>query len=77
MNPDYTPRRPATCLPLATWFLVSESGEPLGQTRGPEPLVGDRLAGPGELTGWVVVSVTELRATCAMRRFRVAVRPHA
>ena len=56
----------------AVWFLHSTSGEPLGQlSRGGAetvPEAGLRLA-QGEVVSW-----TELRSSCAMRRFRVVVR---
>ena len=68
-----------TCLPVAAWFLYSEAEEPLGQmyqkNRGGDaiPAAGDRLEHEGRL--FEVVRYTELRASCAMRRFRVVVRP--
>ena len=64
-----------TCLPATNWFLISETGEPLGQTYGPVPCVGDRLKRPEGLVGWMVASVVELRPTCSFRRFRVTVDP--
>ena len=75
MTPDDARHVAPGCLPTTRWFMASESGKPLGQTHGPEPSAGGIVAGPGELAGWVIVSVTELRATCAVRRFRVVVRP--
>ena len=64
-----------TCIPVSNWFLVSEAGEPLGQTYGPAPRIGDRLKRPEGLAGWLIVSVAELRPTCSFRRFRVTVTP--
>ena len=64
-----------TCLPASNWFLISETGEPLGQTYGPIPSVGDRLKRPEGLAGWLIASVAELRPTCSFRRFRVTVTP--
>ena len=65
-----------TCLPVAVWFLYSDADEPLGQIyRGEEdavPAAGDRIEHEGRM--FEVVRYTELRASCAMRRFRVVVR---
>ena len=67
-----------TCLPVAVWFLHAESGDPLGQIyrRDEEavPYVGLVITGAGTFARAEVVQYTELRATCAMRRFRVVVR---
>jgi len=68
-----------TCLPTTTWFLYSEAEEePLGSIhRKALPEVGaaiDEDSARGIKAGQIV-SFSELRATCAMRRFRVVVRP--
>ena len=61
--------REETCLPTTVWYLFDEDDKPLGQIYRPGfPEEGLRFE-KGE-----VVSFTELRATCAMRRFRVIVR---
>ena len=67
-----------TCLPTTTWFLYSEEDQPLGSVyRESLPEAGTRIEeGPG-FAAAEVVSFTELRATCAMRRFKVVVRPLA
>ncbi len=66
---------PETCLPTTAWYLFSEEDEPLGQIyRAGLPVVDAQIErGQGFETAQVV-SFTELRATCAMRRFRVVVR---
>jgi hypothetical protein len=65
-----------TCLPVAVWFLHSETEEPLGQTyrRGEDavPAAGVRIEHAGQR--FEVVRYAELRASCAMRRFKVVVR---
>ena len=65
----------STCLPTITWFLYSENDVPLGRIyRSSEPEIAARIEdGPG-FESAEVVSFTELRATCAMRRFKVIVR---
>ena len=65
----------ATCLPTTTWFLYSEDDVPLGRVyRRSAPQVEAQIEdGPGFASA-EVVSFTELRATCAMRRFKVVVR---
>ena len=64
-----------TCLPAVTWFLADEGGKPLGQMRRREiPAAGTRVEGGARFGEAVVVSVQELRPSCAMRRFKVAVR---
>ena len=68
-----TDREQGSCLPVSNWFLRSEAGEPLGQTYGAVPRVGDRLEKPTGLAGWLIVSVAELRPTCSFRRFQVTV----
>ena len=60
------------------WFLYSENKEPLGQIHrwGKEavPVIGARLSnGPGWNSA-EVVGFTELRPSCAMRRFHVVIR---
>lgn len=66
-----------TCLPTTTWFLYSEAEEePLGRVyRKGVPDVGDEIEEREGIPAAQVVSFTELRATCAMRRFKVVVRP--
>ncbi len=68
----------STCLPVAVWFLYSVEGEAMGSVyrRDAEavPEVGLRLTAGDGTTLVEVVEYGELRATCAMRRFRVAVR---
>ena len=67
--------RRETCLPTTTWYLFSEEDEPLGQVfRAGVPEVGAQIEGGQRFESAQVVSFTELRATCAMRRFRVVVR---
>ena len=67
-----------TCLPVATWFLFSDQGEPLGQIyRGEKeavPTVGEGVSDRDGRTVGEVMEFAELTATCAMRRFRVVVR---
>ena len=62
----------------AAWFLFSEADEPLGPVfRGPDeavPVVGERLTDGDRWVVAEVVSFEELRASCAVRRFRVVVR---
>jgi len=64
-----------TCLPTTSWFLYSEDDDPLGRIfRKGVPEAGVQLeGGPGYPAGQIV-SFTELRATCAMRRFKVVLR---
>jgi len=67
--------RSETCLPTTTWYLFSEEDEPLGHIyRAGVPEVDDQVEGGQRFEVAQVVSFTELRATCAMRRFRVVVR---
>ena len=67
---------PETCLPTTRWYLYSENDEPLGSVyRSALPEAGARIEDRPEFTAAQVVSFTELRATCAMRRFKVVVRP--
>ena len=67
--------RPETCVPTTAWYLFSEEDEPLGQTcRAGVPEAGAQIEGGQGFEIAQVVSFTELRATCAMRRFRVVVR---
>ena len=67
-----------TCLPVAVWFLYSEQDEPLGQAyRAKEdtiPTMGAKIDNGPNGESVEVVEFSELRATCAMRRFRVVVR---
>ena len=65
-----------TCLPTTTWFLYSEvEEEPLGRIyRKGIPEAGMQIEeGQGNQAG-EIVSFEELRATCAMRRFKVILR---
>ena len=63
-----------TCLPAVTWFVADEDGKPLGQIRRREiPAAGSRVEGGARFGEAVVVSVQELRPSCAMRRFKVVV----
>ena len=65
----------ATCLPTTTWFLYSEDDVPLGRIyRSSGPQVEVRGEDGPSFESAEVVSFTELRATCAMRRFKVVVR---
>ncbi len=67
--------RPETCLPTTTWYLFSEQDDPLGQAyRASVPEVDARIERGQGFEIARVVSFSELRATCAMRRFRVVVR---
>jgi len=65
-----------TCLLTTTWFLYSEAEDaPLGSIyRKSLPEVGARIEERQGMPPAEVVSFTELRATCAMRRFKVVVR---
>ncbi len=72
-------QRSETCLPSATWFLFAEEdAKPLGQIfrsgDSAVPTVGEQVTLRGDAQNAVVVDFTELRATCAIRRFRVVVR---
>jgi len=66
------------CLPVASWFLYSEDGQALGQVyrkKGEDvPTVGQRLSEADNGLDGVIVSFEELRATCAMRRFKVVLK---
>jgi hypothetical protein len=65
----------STCLPTSAWFLFDENAQPLGQLYRPAlPKAGLRVEGSDRFETGVVIDVTELRATCSMRRFRVVVR---
>ncbi|MCI0849017.1 MAG: hypothetical protein J4N86_10820 [Chloroflexi bacterium] len=67
---------PETCLPTTRWYLYSENDEPLGSIyRKNLPEVGAQVEEREGFADAQVVSFTELRATCAMRRFKVVVRP--
>lgn len=64
-----------TCLPTTAWFLFDEGGQALGQVYRPTmPKVGARIERGQRFQTAEVVEFTELRPTCAMRRFRVVVR---
>ena len=65
----------------AVWFVYSEGNEPLGRVYmdgdAAAPTAGAAIA-DGE--GWrraEIAAVRELAPTCAMRRFRVTIRPMA
>ena len=65
----------ATCLPTTTWFLYSEDDVPLGRVyRRSAPQAEAQIEDRPGFASAEVVSFTELRATCAMRRFKVVVR---
>ena len=65
-----------TCLPTTIWFLYSEEDAPMGSIyRKNLPEVGAQVEERQGFTAAQVVSFTELRATCATRRFKVVVRP--
>jgi len=67
--------RASTCLPATTWFLYSEEDVPLGRVyRSGVPQVDVQIEESPAFAVAQVVSFTELRATCAMRRFKVVVR---
>jgi len=67
--------RASTCLPATTWFLYSEEDVPLGRVyRSGVPQVDVQIEEGPAFAVAQVVSFTELRATCAMRRFKVVVR---
>ena len=64
-----------TCIPATVWYLSSEDDEPLGQIyRSGVPEVDAVIEGREQFHTARVVSFTELRATCAMRRFKVVLR---
>jgi hypothetical protein len=66
--------REATCLPTTIWYLFGPEAEPLGQIyRTGFPEDGLQIEGGQRFEIGEVVSFTELRATCSMRRFRVIV----
>ena len=64
-----------TCLPAVMWFVADEDGKPLGQIRRREIPAPGAVArdGGARFAEAVVVSVQELRPSCAMRRFKVVV----
>ena len=65
----------------AVWFVHSSSGEPIGQLYRSRdeaiPEVGARVSDGAGWTEGEVVSWTELRSACVMRRFRVIVKTTA
>ena len=64
-----------TCIPTVTWFLSNEDGRPVGQIRRSEiPAVGMSFASDGKFEEAEIIEVTELRPSCAMRRFKVIAR---
>ena len=65
---------PDTCLPTTTRYLFSEENELLSPTyRRGDPEVGVQIDGSRRFETARVLSFSELRATCAMRRFRMVV----
>ena len=65
----------ATCLPTTTWFLYSEDDVPLGRVyMRSAPQAESQIEDRQGFASAEVGSFTELRATCAMRRFKVVVR---
>ena len=65
----------ATCLPTTTWCLYSEDDVQLGRVyRSSDPQAEVQIEDGTGFASAEVVSFTELRATCAMRRFKVVVR---
>lgn len=64
--------------PVASWFLVSEEKEPLGQLNRSKdeakPVVGMELTDGAKYQRVVVVDFQELDPVCGIRRFRVVVR---
>lgn len=57
------------------WFLYSEDDVALGSIyRSGHPEIGAKIENGPEFKSAQVVSFTELRATCANRRFKVVVR---
>ncbi|GIS94166.1 MAG: hypothetical protein VX505_08870 [Chloroflexota bacterium] len=72
-NPD------ETCLPTTTWFLYSEVQEkPLGRIYLMSiPKVKDQVEGGQGNQFGEIVRAEELRATCAIRRFKVILRLHS
>ncbi|MDE0721614.1 MAG: hypothetical protein OSB75_13845 [Dehalococcoidia bacterium] len=65
-----------TCLPTTQWFLYSETEEePLGRIyQKGLPEVGGRIEEGQGFQAAEIVNFDELRATCAMRRFKVVLR---
>ena len=70
-----------TAAVAAVWFVYSEGNEPLGRVYmdadASAPAVGAAIA---DGAGWrqcEIASARELAPTCAMRRFRVTIRPTA
>ena len=63
---------------VAVWFLHSEEGEPLGPVFRTQaeaiPAAGTLVANGASWKSAEVIEFAELRATCAVRRFRVVVR---
>ena len=65
-----------TCLPTTQWFLYSEAEEEaLGRIyQKGLPEIGGRIEEGRGFQAADIVSFDELRATCAMRRFKVVLR---
>ena len=67
-----------TATPAASWFLVSEENEPLGQlNRGKDeatPIIGMELTDGAKYQRVVVVDFRKLDPVCGISRFRVVVR---
>ena len=64
--------------PVASWFLVSEEKEPLGQLNRSRdkatPAVGMEIADGAKYQKVVVVDFQELDPVCGIKRFSVVVR---
>ena len=62
----------------ATWFVVSDENQPMGQISkdGPEaaPTVGGMLTGLNEGKQGTVMEFSELAPSCGARRFKVIVK---
>lgn len=62
----------------AAWFLVTESGQPLGmwlqERADPAPVRGERLQGDDGWQEGEVVEFQEMPRACSMRRYRVVIR---
>ncbi len=65
----------------AVWFVYSEGNEPLGRVYmdgdAAAPTAGAAIADGDGWQSAVIAAVRELAPTCAMRRFRVTIRPRA
>ncbi len=63
----------------ATWFVVSEENQPMGQlsvdAAEATPDVGSEVTGLNGGKKGTVIEYSELSPTCGSRRFKVVVRP--